>query len=160
MTDFLYNTGSMELWDGTTDFLTEASLKVGMAESSYAADRDDDLADEAGADDFIDHEINGTGYVGGWGNSGRKVLNTPTITIDKANDRAYADSVDLTWTALNADVGTPAMAVLLEERATDDTTTRLFVHWDSGFPVTPNGGDVTLQWAAPASGGMFYLATA
>ena len=159
MADFLYNTGSMELWDGTTDFLTEASLKIAMATSSYSADRDDDLA-EVGVDDFNEHEITGTGYVAGWSGSGRKVLNTPTITIDKANDRAYADSVDLTWTALNADVGTPSQAVMLEERATDDTNTRLVVHWDSGFPVTPNGGDVTLQWAAPASGGMFYLATA
>lgn len=159
MADFLFNTGSSELWDGTTDYLTDSDLKMGMATSSYVADRDDDLAEEA-ADDFEQHELEGGGYTGGWGGAGRKVLASKTVTVDKTNDRSYADCADITWTALGAAAGTPAMACLIEERATDDTNTRMHGHWDSGFPVTPNGGDVTLQIAAGASGGLFYLATA
>lgn len=160
MSDWLYNTGSSEIWDGTTDILTEVDYKMGMAKSTYVADRDDDVADAAGANDFIDEELSGTGYVAGWGNSGRHALSSKTITVDKANDRSYFDCADETWTGVAAGAGTPSQAITLEERATDDTNTRLHVHHDSGFPVTPNGGDITVQIATPANGGLFYLATA
>lgn len=145
MAEFLYNTGSMELWDGTMDILTEADMKVMLVTASYVADRDDDVADAAGPNDPIDHELTGTGYTAGWGNSGRKVLGSKTITIDKAGDKADFDAADVVWTGINA--GTAAQMLMIEERATDDTNTRLYSHYDTNFPVVTNGGDLTVTIA-------------
>jgi hypothetical protein len=142
MAEFLYNTGSMELWDGTMDILTEADMKVMLVTSTYTADRDDDVVDAAGANDPIDHELSGTGYVAGYGNSGRKTLASKTITIDKGNDRSDFDAADVTWTGIDA--GTAAQMLLIEERATDDTNSRLYSHHDTNFPVVTNGGDLTV----------------
>lgn len=145
MAEFLYNTGSMELWDGTMDILTEADMKIMLVTSSYVADRDDDVVDAAGPNDPIDHELTGAGYVAGWTNSGRKVLASKTITIDKAADKSDFDCADITWTAIDA--GTAAQALLIEERLTSDVNTRLYSHHDTNFPVTTNGGDLTLNIA-------------
>ncbi len=158
MADFLYNTASADLWNGTTDFITDSDIKMGLATSSYVADRDNDFLEEA-ANDFNEHELSGGNYTAGFGGAGRKVLASKSITVDKSNDRAYADCADITWTALGAAAGTPSQAITLEER-TNDADSALLAHHDSGFPVTPNGGDVTVQIAAGASGGLFYLATA
>lgn len=149
MADFVHNTAMTEIAQGGTfpiDLLTD-TVKMGLFTSTYVGNRDDDLADEAGADDFIDGEVTGTGYTAGYGGAGRKALASKTLTVDKANDRADFDAADLTWTAIN--VGAVDGAVLLiedhEGAAADDTDTRMVAHYDTNFPVTTNGGDLTVQ---------------
>ncbi|MGW8180027.1 MAG: hypothetical protein ACWGQW_14890, partial [bacterium] len=81
MADFCYNYGSMALWDGTYDILTETNAKVMLVTSSYTPDRDNQYIDDGGANDPTDHEISGgSGYTGGFGGSGRKALASKTIT--------------------------------------------------------------------------------
>lgn len=144
MADFAYNTGSMELWDGSMDILTGTGVKVMLVAVLYVANRDDDLVDAAGANDAIDHEISGTGYTGGWGGSGRKALASKAIVVNKTSDRSEFDAADVVWTAI--DVATePSQLLMIEERATDDTNTRLLTHHD--FSVVTNGGDITAQIA-------------
>ena len=148
MADFAYNTGSNDLWDTTqpVDLIVDV-IRVMLCTSSYVADRDDDLIDAAGANDPIDHELSGTGYVAGHSNSGRKTLASKTITVDKPNDRVEFDAADIVWTGIDA--GTPSQAIMHSEGTADDTTARNLVHIDSGgFPIVTNGGDLTLQWNA------------
>lgn len=153
MSDHLYNTGSKEMWDQTVDLLND-TIKAMLVASGYSADRDDDVVDAAGANDPVDHELSGSGYVGGWGGSGRKALASKTITVDKANDRAEFDCADITWTAIDA--GTPSQMLSIKPGASDDTTSRLICHNDSGFPVTTNGGDLTVEINAE---GLMQLST-
>lgn len=156
MADFLYNTGSNDLWDTTQpiDMIVD-TIKVMLCTSSYVANRDDDVVDAAGANDPIDHELTGTGYVAGHGNSGRKTLASKTITVDKANDRTEFDAADIVWTAIDA--GIASQALVIKEGAVNDTTSRLITHIDSGgFPKTTNGGDLTITWNAE---GIFQLRT-
>ena len=142
MADFVYNTGANDIgMDQIIDVITDALLKAMLVTSSYVADRDDDVVDAAGANDAIDHELSGTGYTGGFGGSGRKVLASKSLTVDKANNRVEFDCADIVWTAINA--GTPSQMLIIRE-LTDDTATRLVSHHDSGFPVTTNGGDLTV----------------
>ena len=154
MTDHLYNTGATEMWDQTIDLLNDTP-KAMLVTLSYSADRDDDVVDAAGANDPVDHELTGSGYVAGWGNSGRKSLASKTITVDKANDRAEFDCADITWSAINA--GTPSQMLTVKEGGADDTTSRLIAHHDSGFPIVTNGGDLTVQINAE---GLMQLGTA
>ena len=156
MADFVYNKGSGDLADTLQpiDFAVDV-IRVGLATSAYVADRDDLLLDAGGANDFIDEELTGTGYVAGHGNSGRKTLASKTITVDQANDRTEFDAADVVWTAINA--GTAAQAVTHSEGVADDTTARPVSHQDTGgFPVVTNGGDLTIQWNVS---GIFFLST-
>lgn len=141
MADFVYNTGGGDIGIAQNiDLLTDALLKAMLVTSSYVADRDNDFIEEA-ANDANEHELTGTGYAAGFGGSGRKVLASKTITVDKANDRIEFDCADIVWTAIDA--GTPSQMLVVRENTTD-TASALISHHDSGFPVTTNGGDLTV----------------
>ena len=156
MASFVYNKAAEEMWDGTIDLVND-TIKVMLVTSSYTADKDDLVVDAAGANDPVDHELTGTGYTAGWGNSGRKTIGgTKTIAADNANDRAEFDSsADITWSGIDA--GTAAAAIIIKEGGANDTTSRLIAYIDSGgFPVVTNGGDLTIQWNAE---GILQLST-
>jgi len=156
MADFLYNTGSNDLWDTTqpVDLIVD-TIRVMLCTSSYVANRDNDLVDAGGANDPIDEELTGTGYTAGHGNSGRKTLASKTITVDKPNDRTEFDAADVVWTSISA--GTASQALVHKEGSADDTTARLICHIDTGgFPIVTNGGDLTITWNAE---GIFQLRT-
>ena len=93
-------------------------------------------------------ELSGTNYAGGYGGSGRKTLSSKVITRDDVNDRAEFSAAPVTWTAINA--GTAAAAVIIRERSlTGDTMSELIAYINTGgFPITTNGGDLTLTWNA------------
>ena len=156
MADFPYNRGSGDFADTLqpVDFIVDV-IRVALVTSSYVANRDDLLLDAGGANDIIDHELSGTGYVAGHGNSGRKTLASKTFTVDQANDRSEMDAADVVWTAIDA--GTPSQAIVHAEGSADDTTARPLSHIDSGgFPIVTNGGDMTIQWSAE---GIMQLST-
>lgn len=156
MADFLYNQGSADLWNTLQPIdLIVDTVRVMLVTSSYVANRDNDNVDDGGGNDPIDHELSGTGYVAGHGNSGRKTLASKTITVDKTNDRVTFDAADVSWPGINA--GTAAQAEIHKEGTSDDTDARLICHVDSGgFPETTNGTDLDITWNA---GGIFYLST-
>lgn len=150
MASFLYGPGALRLIIGNAqtnpiDWLNE-SIKCGLSTSVHVPNKDNAFFDEAGADDFIDGELSGTGYVAGWGGAGRKVIGAAkTLAYDAANDRVEFDGADVTWTAINA--GTAAQATVGKEGAANDTTSACLGNVDTGgFPVVTNGGDVTIQW--------------
>lgn len=156
MADFLYNRGSADLADTLQpiDYVVD-TVRVMLCTASYVADRDDDLVDAGGANDAIDHELSGTGYVSGHGNTGRKTLASKTVTVDKPNDRTEFDAADASWPGINA--GTAAQAVIHKEGSVDDTDARLLCHVDSGgFPLVTNGTDLDINWNTE---GIFQLST-
>lgn len=141
MADFVYNTGGGDIgMDANINIQSDALVKAMLVTSSYVANRDNDFVEE-GVNDANEHELSGTGYTAGFGGSGRKVLASKTITVDKANDRIEFDCADIVWTAINA--GTPSQMLIIRE-LTNDLGTALLSHHDSGFPVTTNGGDLTV----------------
>lgn len=148
LASFAYNRFALELLDNTKDLVANAGVKVGLSSSTHVPNRDDNFADDGGANDFLDGELAGTGYTGGFGGAGRKALASKTFTEDDANDRAEFDAADVTWTAINA--GTAAQASIIDETgAADDTGVEVVANIDDGgFPVATNGGDLTIAWNA------------
>ena len=151
MADHLYGRGALRLIIGnaqttTIDWLADI-IKCGLSTSTHVANKDDTFLDDAGTDDFVDGELSGTGYTAGFGGAGRKTVGaTKTLAYDAANDRVEFDGADVTWTAINA--GTPNKATLMKE-GTVNTDSPVLANVDSGgFPVTTNGGDLTIQWNA------------
>lgn len=119
-------------------------IKVMLVGSTYTATADDNFASTI----IGGQELNGTGYVSGYGGSGRKTLASKVITRDDTNDRAEFSAAPVTWTAINA--GTAAAAVIIRERTgTGDTMSELIGYVNTGgFPIVTNGGDLTISWSA------------
>lgn len=143
MTSFLYGPGAHAMLVGAQAtnpiaFLTDV-MQVGLSSSTHVPNKDDTFLDDAGADDFLDGELSGTGYSRFTLSSGK------TITYDAANDRVEIDAVDAAWTAIDA--GTAAQATVFSQTGGADTARRMICNVDTGgFPIVTNGGDLSLQW--------------
>jgi hypothetical protein len=71
----------------------------------------------------------------------------------KTKTNGTADAADVTFSAVTGDV---SEALVVWRDTTVESTSNLIVYIDTGtgFPVTPNGGDITVQWDAA---GIFTL---
>lgn len=71
-------------------------------------------------------------------------LTSPTTTA------GVADAADITFSAVTGD---QSEALVLYKDTTVATTSNLIAYIDTatGLPVTPNGGDITVQWGSGAN---------
>lgn len=148
MANILYNGAKKGIADSSFDWVNDTIVCM-LIEAGYTPNPDHATLDMGGATDPVDVELAGTGYA-------RKVLTGKVVTQDDANDVVFFDADDITWTAINA--GTPVAAIIYKRVGVDDTTPAddiLIAYIDSGFPVTTNGGDMTLQFS---SSGVIQLA--
>lgn len=138
-----YNSARLKVWDRSIDVIAD-TLKVVLATSAYTPDKDHEFVSSASA-----AELSGTGYVGGFGGSGRKTLASKALAKDNTLDIAKLTAADLTWTAINA--GTIRYAIVIKE-ITNDAASLLIACIDinptSGY--TTDGNDWKLAW--PATG--------
>lgn len=149
MAAFVYNEGALRLLNGTDDYLTD-TIKMGLSTTVHVPNKDDALLDEGGADDFVDGELTGTGYAGGFAGAGRKTLASKTVAKDAATDRVRLSSAAITWTAINA--GTIKQGTLLKE-ITSDAASKPLANCELASTQATNGGDITFT---PATDGWFY----
>ncbi len=78
-------------------------------------------------------------------------VGTPVALASKTVGTVAAGVFDAADTTLTAVTGDPCEAVILFVHTGTDSTARLLAYFDTGvtgLPVTPSGGDVTLQWNA------------
>jgi hypothetical protein len=150
-----FTNGLLKLLDGTIDIDT-STLKVMLIDSTYTLDPDQDNVDITGTSDLAAKEISGaSGYTGGYAGSGRK---TATITLQQndSSNRVDIAIADLTWTSLGTGA-TIGGAALIYETGGADTSAIPIAFWDTTDTPT-NGGNVTLDFAALASGGNLQIA--
>lgn len=90
-------------------------------------------------------EFGGTGYTRSDGDHGSK-----TVTEDNTNDRAEYDAGDVTFTGLDGD--TIQFALVAKQVGADWTSPGddpvVAYITSTDFPLTTNGGDVTISWDA------------
>ena len=89
-------------------------------------------------------ELSGTGYAGGYGGSGRKVLANTAILLPGSN-LIQLDADDVTWSAISA--GTIAGLLVGVKGASSDATAVPLAFIDLTDTPT-NGGDITIQWSS------------
>lgn len=78
--------------------------------------------------------------------SGARVANVNLAS--KTNVDGLLDAADPTFTAVTGD---PCEILILATNSGSDATSYLIAYWDTGvtgLPVTPNGGDIDLQFNA------------
>lgn len=137
MASLVFNVGSFQLQNRAVDFASDV-IEFVLTKSTYTPNKDDTNSVLAAA------EISGvTGYTGGFGGAGRKVLASKTITNDTTNDRTVYDAADPSAWTLGAGDTIGGVIVQKKGSASDATAIPLFF-----LEITPdvptNGGTFTL----------------
>lgn len=146
MANLMFNEGNESVVDRSIDLLAD-TIKLMLVKSGYVANKDHQFIDEAGANDPVDERITGTTD---------QTLGSKAIAKDTTNDHVSFDAADPTFTAVPSGE-TVAGAVVYKDTGTP-TTSKMLCYLD--LPDTPtNGGDITVQFATPANGGVFRLIT-
>ena len=153
MGNLVFNTGKLRLIQGASgaiDLLADAAVKIMALEVDDEPDDPDIefVGDLLGAGDA--DEVTSAGYTGGFGGAGRKALASKTLAVDQANDRAEFDAADITWTSITQAGSEVWAALAMVKEITNDAASPLIHKLDTGtgFPLTPNGSDITVTWDA------------
>ncbi len=133
MPNTIYYAAQATLLAGGLNLLTD-TLKVLLLDETYTPDP----ASHETLDD-INGEVSGAGYTsGGQSLTGRDILR------DDLSGRAALHAENPTWPA--ADFS--ARAALLYRLGANPADSPLLAYYDFGRLITPDGGDVTLEWHA------------
>lgn len=138
MADLVTNKCKYELFTGDAN-LDAATLKVLLLKSGTPT------VDTNFVNDLTPgtNEISVSGY-------SRQTLSGVSVTEDDTNDFAYLDATDPVFASLVA--GETITWAILFRQVTTDSDSPVYCAYDLTDTPT-NGGDVTVQFAAPASGG-------
>jgi hypothetical protein len=148
MASGIYTRGIKAIFEGSIDIWHDLLHVMLIDGSGYTFDPDQQYI-SSGAGTIGSNEIpTVASYAGGYGGGGRKLLTNQTIILNDANNTIGIDGPDLTWTALND--GVVGGAALVFQTGGSDATSRLICYIDNAtqFPITTNGGDITIQWSA------------
>jgi hypothetical protein len=146
MASLLYNEGNESIIDRNIDLLAD-TIKAMLVSAVYTPNKDDQFIDAGGASDAVDARLTGTTD---------QTLGSKVIGKDTTSDFVYFDAANPTFSAVTT--GQTAVGLVVYKDTGTPTTSKLIAYLD--FTDTPtNGGDITIDFAAPASGGIFRLNT-
>lgn len=128
MANALYDLGRQGFLDGSIDWDTDDIRAVLVDTGTYTVN----LATHQFHSDL-------SGIIATSGNFAGK-----TVTA------GVADASDVTYTAVS---GASVEAIVIYKWSGASSTSRLIAYIDTGtgLPVTPNGGDITIQWSSGAN---------
>ncbi len=130
MANALYDHGREGFLDGSIDFDTDDIRCILIDAADYTVD----LAAHDNLDDIP---------------AAARVAVSGALA-SKTVDAGVADAADVTFSSVTGD---QCEAIVIYKHTGVESTSRLIAYIDSatGLPVTPNGGDITVQWDSGAS---------
>lgn len=147
MANLAYNEGIESVVDRNIDLIAD-TIKAVIVGTGYTENKDHQFIDEGGANDIVDHRIAGTTD---------QTIGSKATGKDNTGDFAYFDGGDVTFSAV-AGGATVAKVAVYKDTGTP-TTSKVLGLFDVTDTAT-NGGDITIQWATPANGGILKFASA
>lgn len=130
MASGVYSTGVKAIMDGDVDLLADTIKAVLVDAADYVVNLT--------THDFLDDVASGARATNGTG-----TLASKTTTI--ATNVVTFDAADLTLTSVTGD---PSEAVVIYKDSGSEATSQLIAYLELSSAVTPNGGNITLQWNA------------
>ena len=130
MANELYDKGREGFLDGSIDWDTDDIRCILVDAADYSVD----LAAHDNLDDIP---------------AGARVATSAALT-GKTVVAGVADADDVTFSAVTGD---QSEALVIYKHTGTESTSRLiaYINDATGLPVTPNGGDITIQWDSAAS---------
>lgn len=167
MAELVYNLARRRIADGLVQLGTEANGAAGTTVLGCMLVSTDylDLGDGTIID--LDFVADGTTQsttpyeAATSSNYARQTVGARTITEDDVGNRGDIDVADITFSAVSSGAGVIGAAIIFSVASsgtlnTESTAMILISKYDTGFPVTPNGGDITVQWS---TGGILQFTT-
>jgi hypothetical protein len=143
MANVMFNSGKLRLTAGATgeiDVIVD-TIKAMLVSATYVPDPDNVFIDAGGASDPVDARTAGTTD---------QTLASKALGVDNTGDFSYFDAADPTWASVPG--GAACEGIVIYKDTGTPTTSPMICYLD--ISVTPNGGNITAQFAAPASGGI------
>lgn len=130
MTNALYNKGREGFLDGNIDWDTNNIKAILVDTGAYTVN----LSTHDNLDDVA---------------AGARIATSGNLASKTVTD-GVADAADVTFSAVS---GATVEAIILYKDTGVESTSRLIAYIDTGtgLPVTPNGGDITVQWDSGAN---------
>lgn len=124
MANALYVKAKEKILSGAINFTTD-TIKVALVTTSYAQD-------------LTAHEF--------FSSIGAATLGVPITLANKSVAGGAFDADDVTWVAATS--GNTLEGVVIYKDTGNPATSPLLAYIDTitGFPLTTNGGDITIQW--------------
>jgi ApbE superfamily uncharacterized protein (UPF0280 family) len=124
MANLIYDSGREAFLNGDIDF-TNDDIRVILLSSGYTF---------SSAHDFLNDVAGG----------GVRVATSSALT-GKSSTAGVADAADVTFTAVS---GSQVTQFIIYQHTGTESTSRLIAYFDTAtnLPITPNGGDITIQW--------------
>lgn len=144
MAETIYNAAKTGIANGTIDLDTDTIHILLIEAATPTPDPDHATVSAVTA---ATAEAVGTGYA-------RKTSITVTVQQDDTNDRAEVLIPAQTWTGANWG---DATALLVFKQVTNDADSIPISWHDTGFPITTNGGDLTVNFAGAGNNEAIYL---
>ena len=139
MTDLAYTAGMGLLLDQGWSALDARVLLLDAAGTYAPAISDPFLSS-------LDLAANELGTLSACPGYERKTISSRDVVTDQLENEAEAHGANISWTSLGS-VGPTARAAVVYFHITDDTDSVPLLYFDSIFPRTLNGQDLTLQWS-------------
>jgi hypothetical protein len=144
MANVFMNEAKLSLINGNIAAATD-TIKYMIVTNVYTPNADDQFIDTGGASDAVDARVAGTTD---------QTIGSKTLAKDTTSDFAYFDGADVTFTAVAA--GATVVGGLAYKDTGTPTTSKIICYHDVTDTPT-NGGDITIQFATPAGGGILRL---
>ena len=146
MASFLYDNAKAKLSDGTINWIGD-TLKLMLVTSAYAPSQSHVNVSSASVT-----ELSGTGYVAGFGGSGRMAIPSKSSSVDSVNHHGdLTETGSVIWSAINA--GTVRYVLVIKEVGSADSSSLLVACIDSDLlpqlapnGIVTNGSDLILNW--------------
>ncbi len=141
MANFVYNEFKRAVAEGEIDLNATDDIRVMLVMTNTTCDTEDDANTFAGFT-TID-EFDGTGYT-----TNGAALTSEVVNEDAPNDRAEFDADNVTWSSVSAGTRDIQAAVVYKWITAQSSSMPICYIDTGGFPITPNGGDITIEWNA------------
>ena len=129
---YVFNPAKKKLMEGVFNMTTD-TMKVALCTSSFAPNIDTmDFFDD------VTNEVVSAGYT-----AGGATLGTKTITLDTANDLAYFDAADTSWSGVTFTY----RYLVLYKSTGSAATSPLLGYIDFGVDRSNSGDTAYIQWA-------------
>jgi hypothetical protein len=140
MASHVLDNAKEQLLLGALNFSTD-DIRVALMMTNTTVDTEKDKALVSGYTTL--DEFDGSGYT-----TGGVALTSEAVTEDGANNRGEFDAADAVFTSVGA--GTRQIAGALVYKFVTNFTSSIPIAWidTGGFPVTANGGTITVTWNA------------
>ena len=124
MANALYTKGKEKILSGAINFATD-TLKVALVKNDYAQNLT--------TDEF-------------YSSISASVLNTDQTLGTKTVTGGAFDAADVTWAAVAAGAVTEGVVIYKDTGSPATSPLIAYIDTITGFPLTTNGGDITVQW--------------